>query len=72
MIYFQFFTALISFAREVVKYMNKSEDKKKDLKSKCEKLKTFKTALESGNAKEMENMFAILRPTDGELPKHKR
>lgn len=66
----QLIITLIQFGLELLKYMNKAEDRKnRTAKAKTAKLVTFTDALKQageGDAKSLESMFTIIRPS--ELP----
>ena len=65
MIYIQLIINIFGFSSQLLKWMNKAEDRERSTKAKCEKLKKFKKALKSaeeGKTDEMEEMFSILRP----------
>jgi Sec7-like guanine-nucleotide exchange factor len=67
MAYIQLITALFGFGAQLLRWMNKAEERDRSVKVKCEKLKKFKKALQSaekGETNELEQMFAILRPYD--------
>lgn len=63
--YIQLLVALFSFGSQLLRWMDKADERDRSLDVKCEKLRKFKRALktaEKGNANELEQMFEMLKP----------